>query len=106
MINEERIAQLRNDLGPALFTDLAELLLQEIEEKLAMLGPDMPGAQFRVELLAIGDCAADLGFSTLATTCLKNAEDCADFSSCLQSVHAIFAHSRDQLERGGFRTAA
>ena len=72
MIDWIRVEELRDEIGPEDFAEVAELFLMEVEDTLSRLGDAEKDSQTLQELMHfLKGSALNLGFSDLAETCSK-----------------------------------
>ena len=71
MIEWDRVAELRDEVGAEDFAEVVELFLDEVEATLARIGADPALDQLERDLHFIKGSALNLGFSELAALCLK-----------------------------------
>jgi len=69
MIDWNRVAELRDEIGPDDFGEVVELFLEEVDEVVARLEGGVAKDQFEPELHFIKGSALNLGFSQLSTLC-------------------------------------
>lgn len=70
MIDWQRIAQLRDEIGVEDFEEVIELFLAEVEETLGAL-QDTPEAELEAMFHLLKGCALNLGFQGFADACLR-----------------------------------
>lgn len=69
MIDWDRVADLRAEIGAADFAEVADMFLEEAEEVVARLDTGMPGPGLEAELHFLKGSALNLGFDQLAALC-------------------------------------
>lgn len=69
MIDWQRIAELRNEIGPDDFGDVVGLFLEEVEEEIAALRQGGDAAQIERRLHMLKGSALNLGFTTFGALC-------------------------------------
>ncbi|MFV0243884.1 MAG: Hpt domain-containing protein, partial [Qingshengfaniella sp.] len=108
MIDWARVAELRAEVGEAVFAEVIELFLEEVEAVLDRLNPALPGFQIAEKLHFIKGSALNLGFRQLSDAC-RGAEEIARRGGAagpaLAQVVAAYRPSReaflDGLKPGG-----
>ena len=69
MIDWDRVANLRAEIGAEDFAEVAEMFLDEADEVVARLRAGGPGPELEAELHFLKGSALNLGFDDLATLC-------------------------------------
>ena len=103
MIDWDRVANLREEIGAADFGEVVDMFLEEADEVIARLRAGKPDPTPEAELHFLKGSALNLGFRELATLCslgekLAEAGGCANLGSVISS----YAASRAAFE-GGLR---
>lgn len=98
MIDWDRVAELRDEIGPDDFDEIVDAFLTEVEGTLAEL-PDTAGKPPEIEakLHYLKGSALNLGFNTLSDLC-QTGETAAKHGSAdidLDAVAAVYRDSRD-----------
>lgn len=78
MIDWDRVAELRDEIGPEDFDEVAELFLMEVEDTLSQLDDaksDLP--QMKELLHFLKGSALNLGFGAMSDMCSKGETDAA-----------------------------
>ena len=103
MIDWQRVADLREEVGEEDFAEVAELFLEEVAEGLGDLTPDGTSEEVQAQLHALKGSALNLGFSEFAGLCAaledqarRTGIDAADRQQLLDSFDA----SRSAFEEG------
>ena len=105
MIDWERVAQLRDGLGPDDFSEVVALFFEEVAEALARLAATGDAALRRDDLHFLKGSALNLGFTALSELCgaAERQVEGADMAAILQCYGA----SRDSfLGELGLRAVA
>ena len=76
LIDWDRLAALRNDIGEENFADVALLFVAEIDETLARLSSE-PGRATAADFHFLRGSASNLGFAALTDACLAAEAACA-----------------------------
>ncbi len=95
LVNRERLAALRGEIGEDGFEEVVELFLRESEEVVARLGAQGPGAMSEADLHFLKGSALTLGFDELAALCRQSEAGEAVHPAELQEV---WARSRAALQ--------
>lgn len=101
MIDWTRVAELRDEIGPEDFAEVAELFLMEVEDTLSRLASAQDDAPQLQELMHfLKGSALNLGFSDLANTC-SAAEKTAATGICavdIPQLKSLYGQSRHLFE--------
>lgn len=101
MIDWTRVAELRDEIGPEDFSEVAELFLMEVEDTLSRLPSARNDARQMQELMHfLKGSALNLGFANLAETC-SAAEISVTNGDCdvdVPSMKQLYAQSRQLFE--------
>lgn len=106
MIDWDRVAQLRDEVGPESFLEVVELFLEEVDEAIARLGASADAADLAGELHFLKGSALNLGFERFGQVC-QEAERLAargeGAAVAVPPILACYADSRqvflDSLDR-------
>lgn len=98
MIDWDKVAELRDEVGPQGFDEVIDLFLDEVESALVLLGQQ--GRRPGPDLHFIQGCASNLGFTDLARLCREEelravaGETCdaAAVDACYRQSKAVFLH--------------
>ena len=102
MIDWDRVAEMRDEIGAEEFGEVIDLFLLEVQGAIAAL-PDVQGdaAEMERQLHFLKGAAMNLGFSALSSLCAKGETDCAagryDTITPAEVDHC-FAQSRKAFE--------
>ena len=101
MIDWTRVAELRDEIGPEDFDEVAELFLMEVEDTLGRLGKAEKNASEMQELLHfLKGSALNLGFRDVSEVCSKGEKDAAQ-GHCdvdIDQLKGLCAASRQAFE--------
>lgn len=99
MIDWNRVAELRDEIGEDGFDEVVGLFLDEADAVIARLSPDLGAKGLEADCHFLKGAALNLGFETLAKQCQANESAAAagriDFD--LAHLHDIYQASRDAL---------
>jgi len=103
MIDWTRVAELRDEIGPEDFDEVAELFLMEVEDTLSRLADavnDPPQMQSLLHFLK--GSALNLGFQDVSDLCSKGEADAADgvLSVDTDALRQLYKESRTAFEAG------
>ncbi len=101
MIDWTRVEELRNEIGPEDFAEVAELFLMEVEDTLSRLGTAKNDAPQMQELMHfLKGSALNLGFSQLADICSTEEVSAANGNLQIDIPHVIqlYTQSRHLFE--------
>lgn len=102
MIDWDRVAQLRDELGPADFSEVVALFFEEVDEALGRLAAAKDLAGRRDDLHFLKGSALNLGFVGMGELCGRAERDATmseTHATGLSCIHASYAASREQLLR-------
>lgn len=88
LVNRERLAALRGEIGEDGFEEVVEMFLRESEEVVARLGGQRAGAMSEADLHFLKGSALTLGFDDLADLCRQSEAGVAVQPATLQDVWA------------------
>jgi len=71
VIDWGRVEQLREEVGPEAFAEIAAMFLAEADGAVGALAPGAPAAKMAADLHAIKGSALNLGFAELADLCAR-----------------------------------
>lgn len=101
MIDWTRVAELRDEIGPEDFSEVAELFLMEVEDTLARLtSAQSDPAQMQELMHFLKGSALNLGFSNLAEIC-STAEKTAAHGDCdvdISRLKLLYIQARQLFE--------
>lgn len=100
MIDWDRVAALREEVGPEDFDEVVDLFLDEVDEEIATLTESQNGTQLAEKLHFLKGSALNLGFTDFSSLCLKGETALAEDPECRFDVTAI--ESSYQLSRDHF----
>ena len=100
MIDWERVKELRGEIGPDDFAEVAAMFLDEADAVIARLSADGGAKQVEADLHFLKGAALNLGFSTLSAICQAGERRAAggDASVDLDSVRQTYAGSKTAFE--------
>jgi HPt (histidine-containing phosphotransfer) domain-containing protein len=104
VINWQRVAELRDEVGEEDFAEVAELFLEEVAEGLAMFDPGAAPGEVQAQLHALKGSALNLGFSEFAALCASFEQHAAVSgidAAAKQRLVDSFAASKSQFEEEG-----
>ena len=98
MIDWNRIAELREEVGPEDFDEVVELFLQEVDEEIKKLSPATGRDGLSEKLHFLKGSALSLGFTEFSTLCgtgetALSSDPAAPFD--IDRLHATYQRSRD-----------
>lgn len=103
MIDWERVAQLREEVGPESFSEVVELFLEEVDEAVARLGCSTAAEALAGELHFLKGSALNLGFDRFGQMCQEAERRAAPATVEVGPILACYAESRrtflDALDR-------
>lgn len=102
MIDWDRIRELRDEIGPDDFAEVAAMFLDEADEAVTRLSPDAGAKAMEADLHFLKGAALNLGFDALSALC-QDGERCAaagDTSVDLEAVRAAYHASRAAYKSG------
>lgn len=91
MIDWERVAQLRAEIGPEDFTEVVELFLEEVEEVIRRLAEAPNQATLREDLHFLKGSAVNLGFERFGMMCHDGERRAAQGAAADVAVGEILA---------------
>ena len=101
MIDWDRVASLREEIGMADFAEVVEMFLTESEEAVARLTAGRPDPTLEADLHFLKGSALNLGFSHLAALCSAGEKRAAaGLFVDVQDVAEGFAATRRAFEAG------
>jgi HPt (histidine-containing phosphotransfer) domain-containing protein len=89
VIDWSRVNQLRDEVGPEAFAEIAALFLAEAEGAVSRLDPAVAPPVMAADLHAIKGSALNLGFSDLADLCARGESDALAGQSGKVDIPAI-----------------
>lgn len=101
MIDWARVAELRDEIGPEDFGEIAELFLMEVEDTLSQLDEASSDPNRMQELMHfLKGSALNLGFSALSDLCGKGEGDASEgkISVSATEVKTLYANSKTAFE--------
>ena len=97
MIDWQRIAELRDEVGEEDFEEIASLFLEEVDGAMASLDQGAPAAKMSDDLHFLKGCALNLGFEALGNLC-RDGERAAQEGRLddidIAAVKSVYAESR------------
>lgn len=109
MINWERVAELRDEIGEEDFAEVVEMFLEEVEEVIQRLKSDPRPELFEMDLHYLKSSALNLGFAEFSRLCHEGEILAASGKSeavRLEPVFGSFARSRAAFEAGQMTNSA
>ena len=103
MIDWTRVAQLRDEIGPEDFDEVAGLFLTEVEETLMQLtGAESDAAQMQGLFHFLKGSTLNLGFEDMSKVCAKGEVDAAKgvVSVTANELRSLYAASKKAFETG------
>lgn len=101
MIDWDRVASLRQEIGAPDFAEVVEMFLGEADEVVARLGSGKPDPTLEAELHALKGSALNLGFDELAALCGGGERAAAAGGHVdLAEVARCYSGSREAFEAG------
>ena len=97
MLDLDRIAELRDEVGEEDFLDVAHMFLDEIEAALARLGQNPDAARLEADLHFLKGCALNLGFEELSALCDAGRRAAAGQTGAgveIERIAAVYAESK------------
>jgi len=89
VIDWTRVNQLRDEVGPEAFVEIAAMFLAEAEDAVSGLSPAAAPAAMAANLHAIKGSALNLGFSDVADLCARGETDALAGRPGQVDIHAI-----------------
>jgi len=100
MIDWERVAQLRDEVGPEDFAEVVELFLEEVEEVIERLAKAPDPANLRDDMHFLKGSALNLGFAVFGEMCQEGEKraaagrageiDLAPLLACYEESRRVF----------------
>lgn len=101
MIDWDRVANLRAEIGAADFAEVVEMFLEEADEVVKRLNAGKPDPTLEAELHFLKGSALNLGFQELAGLCHQGEKAAASGAGVdLRQVTGSYAGSRAAFEAG------
>jgi HPt (histidine-containing phosphotransfer) domain-containing protein len=103
MIDWTRVAELRDEIGPEDFEEVAELFLMEVEDTLSRLsGVAQDAGQMQEYMHFLKGSALNLGFSEMSDVCSRGEAAAANghLSVKIDDLKSLYARSRVMFETG------
>ena len=100
MIDWDRVKELRGEIGPDDFAEVAAMFLDEADEVIARLSSDAGAKVIEADLHFLKGAALNLGFSALSALCQDGERRAAagDVSVDLDAVRQTYAGSKAAFE--------
>ena len=100
MIDWDRVKELRGEIGPDDFAEVATMFLDEADEVVARLSNNVEAKQIEADLHFLKGAALNLGFSALSALCQDGERRAAggDVSIDLDAVRQTYAGSKSAFE--------
>ena len=102
MIDWERVKELRGEIGDDDFAEVVEMFLQEADEAVARLSPDLTAKAVEADLHFLKGAALNLGFIALSALCQDGERRAAAGATDvnLTAVHQVYRDSKTAFEAG------
>lgn len=101
MIDWDRVAELRDEIGAEDFAEVVEIFLDEVEEELAKLSDGMSTETLQATLHFLKGSALNLGFSDLSETCQRGEIAVRDNTTvALEPLRDCYAASKSAFLSG------
>ncbi len=102
MIDWDRVLELRSEIGPEDFDEVASLFLEETQEVIVQLTASNGAKALAADLHFLKGAALNLGFVTLADLCQdgERRAGSGDVSVDLEAVKLAYASCRTAFENG------
>lgn len=102
LIDWARVRELRHEIGEEGFEEVAGLFLDEADETVARLSPEVGAAKFASDLHYLKGAALNLGFAALAALCQdgERRANQGDLSADLGALRQVYAESRARFLGG------
>ena len=101
MIDWDRVKELRGEIGAEDFDEVVGLFLEEADECLARLAPDMGSKALAAELHFLKGAALNLGFAALSCLCQdgERRANARDVTVDMEAVRSTYLDCRSEFER-------
>ena len=101
MIDWDRVKELREEIGAEDFDEVVGLFLEEADECLARLAPDMSAKALSAELHFLKGAALNLGFAALSGLCQdgERRANAGDTRMDIEAVRSTYLGCRAEFER-------
>ena len=109
MIDWDRVAELREEIGDESFAEVADLFLEEVEEVIERLKADPRPETYEMDLHYLKSSALNLGFVDFGRLCHEGELLAASGKACavrLEPVFNSYARSRGAFEVGQMTNSA
>lgn len=102
LIDWARVRELRSEIGEEGFEEVVGLFLDEADETVGRLSPDVGAAKFAADLHYLKGAALNLGFAALAQLCQdgERRANAGDLSADLGALGQVYADSRATFLNG------
>ena len=102
MIDWERVKELRGEIGADDFVEVVEMFLQEADEAVARLSPDLTAKAVEADLHFLKGAALNLGFIALSALCQDGERRAAAGATDvnLTTVNQVYRDSKTAFEAG------
>lgn len=102
MIDWDRVAELREEIGEESFNEVIDLFLSEADEVILRLRPNVDAKTLESDCHFLKGAALNLGFKTLAAQCQLRETQAATGQTVtdLEMVYQIYQDSRKALLAG------
>ncbi len=102
MIDWERVKELRSEIGPDDFAEVAAMFLEEADEAVARLSSEATAKAMEADLHFLKGAALNLGFDALSALCQDGERRAAvgDLSVDLRAVRQTYLGSKAAFQSG------
>jgi HPt (histidine-containing phosphotransfer) domain-containing protein len=102
MIDWERVKELRAEIGADDFSEVAVMFLEEADEAVSRLSPDMSAKALEADLHFLKGAALNLGFDALSGLCQEGERRAAanDTGIDLDAVRSTYFASKAAFQSG------
>lgn len=99
MIDWNRVAQLREEVGPEDFAEVVDIFLQEVDEEIENLSSTPPGAGLSEKLHFLKGSALSLGFEEFSALCETGEAALTSDPDASFDVQRLFSSYQSARER-------
>jgi HPt (histidine-containing phosphotransfer) domain-containing protein len=103
MINWDRVNELRDEIGPDDFQEVAEMFLEEVEEVISRLKSSPNPETYEEDMHFLKGSALNLGFADFSDLCQIGEKAAADGRAktvCLEQIFATYDTSKSVFNNG------
>jgi HPt (histidine-containing phosphotransfer) domain-containing protein len=102
MIDWERVKELRGEIGADDFAEVVEMFLEEADEAVERLSPNLTAKAMEADLHYLKGAALNLGFAALSTLCQEGERRAAGGATDvdLDAVRQVYDTSKIAFEAG------